>query len=83
VCVCVCVWFKKMAAGFVIGTGGPRVVYPWVKMAYECKNMSGMVPKSHKQHARARAHTHTHTLIFVLLRIFQCHIFTISSNKIQ
>jgi hypothetical protein len=46
-----------MAAGFVIGTGGPRVVYPRFKVAYECKNTSGMVPKSHKQHAR----THTHT----------------------
>ena len=65
-----------MAAAPVMRPGGPRVVYPRVKVAYECKNTSDMVPKSHKQHARTSTH------IFVLLRIFQCHIF-INSNKIQ
>ena len=71
-----------MAAGPVIRPSGPRVVHLRVQVAYECKNTSDVVPKSHKLHARAHTHTHTYLCVTLHPSIFQCYSF-ISSNKIE
>jgi len=62
-----------MAAGPIIRPSGPRVVYPGVQVAYECKNTSDVVPKSHKQHACARTHAHAHRCVTPHLSVPHFH----------